>query len=133
MYASILAGSPINTSLSMIFVVVLSHMAFIVLSYISSTLNLLRGFFKIIKCCYFFFFVKCFLWTSGQDGVIGRYTLPPRTTKRRTTTNLKPRNNQNCQKIEMYGSPTTKELKETYTCRPVRGAERGSYNGEDSQ
>ena len=28
------------------------------------------------------------LWTSGQDGGIGKYTVPPHTTKRRTT-NLK--------------------------------------------
>ena len=35
--------------------------------------------------------------TSGQDGGVGRYTLPPHTTKRRTTTNLKTKNNQNCQ------------------------------------
>ena len=27
--------------------------------------------------------------TSCQDGGVGRYTLPPRTTKRRSTTNLK--------------------------------------------
>ena len=27
--------------------------------------------------------------TSSQDGGIGRHTVPPRTTKRRTTTNLK--------------------------------------------
>ena len=30
--------------------------------------------------------------TSGQDGGVGRYTLPPHTTKRRTTTNLKNKN-----------------------------------------
>ena len=35
--------------------------------------------------------------TSGQDGSIGRYTVPPCSTKRRTTTNLKTKNNQNCQ------------------------------------
>ena len=29
------------------------------------------------------------MWTSGQDGGIGRYTLLPCTSKRRTTTNLK--------------------------------------------
>ena len=42
------------------------------------------------------------LW---HDGGIGRYALLPHTTKRRTT-NLKTKNNQNCQKIELYGSPT---------------------------
>ena len=48
--------------------------------------------------------------TSGQDGAVGRYTLFPHTTKRRTT-NLKTKDNQNCQKIELHGSPITKELK----------------------
>ena len=33
--------------------------------------------------------------TSGQDGGVGRYTLPPSTTKTRTTTNLKAKNKQN--------------------------------------
>ena len=32
--------------------------------------------------------------TSGQDGSIGRHTVPPCTTKIRTTTNLKTKNNQ---------------------------------------
>ena len=42
---------------------------------------------------------KC-TWTTGQDGDVGRYTLPSCTTKSRTT-NLKAKNNQNCQKIEL--------------------------------
>ena len=33
--------------------------------------------------------------TSGQDGEIGRYTVPPLTTKRRKKTNLKTKNKQN--------------------------------------
>ena len=65
--------------------------------------------------------------TSSQDGGVGRHTAPPRTTKRRTTTNLKTKNNQNCQKIELHGSPTIKELKKTHSSRPVRGAEAGSW------
>ena len=64
--------------------------------------------------------------TSGQEEDIGRYTVPPHTTKRRTPTNLKTNNNQNCQKIELYGSPTTKELKKKYSSRQVGGAETGS-------
>ena len=48
------------------------------------------------------------LGTSGQDRGIGRHTLPPHTTKKRTTTHLKTKNNQNCQKIVLYGSLTTK-------------------------
>ena len=59
------------------------------------------------------------------------YTLPPHTTKRRAT-NLKTKNNQNCQKIKLYGSPTTKELKKKHSSRPVGGAETGSWGREDS-
>ena len=70
------------------------------------------------------------MWTSGQDGGIGRYTLPPHTTKRRAT-NLKTKNNQNCQKIQLYGSLTTKELKKKLSSRQVGGAETGSWGGED--
>ena len=51
---------------------------------------------------------------SGQDGGLGRYTLPPHTTKRRTTTNLKAKHNHNCQKIKLHGSLTTKELEGTF-------------------
>ena len=54
------------------------------------------------------------------------------TTKRRTTTNLKTKNNQNFQKIETYGSPTTKELKKL-SSRLVGGVEMGSQGGENSQ
>ena len=50
--------------------------------------------------------------TSGQDGDVGRHTLLPCTTNRKTTTNLKTKNNQICQKIELYGSQTTKNVKE---------------------
>ena len=57
---------------------------------------------------------------SGQDGGEGRHTEPPCTTKRRTT-NLKTKNNQNWQKIELYGNPTTKELKKNHSSRQVGG------------
>ena len=66
--------------------------------------------------------MKVNLGTSGQDGSIGRYTLPPCTTKKRTITNLKPKNNQNCKKIKLYGSPTTKEIKKKHSSRLVGGA-----------
>ena len=56
--------------------------------------------------------------------------MPPCTTKR-TTTNLKTKKPQNRQKIKLYGSPTTKELKRKYSYRLVRGAEAGSGGGED--
>ena len=63
----------------------------------------------------------------------GRYTLPPHTTKRRTTTNLKTKNNQNGQKIKLYGSLTNKELKKKYSSRPPGGTEMGSWGGKDTQ
>ena len=53
--------------------------------------------------------------------------MPPHTTKRKTTTNLKNKNNQNCQKIELYGGPTTKELKKKHSTRSVGRAEWGSW------
>ena len=61
---------------------------------------------------------------------VGRYTVPPCTTKRRTTTNLKTKNNQNFQKIKLYRSPTTKELKQKHSSRPVGGMEMGSQGRE---
>ena len=68
--------------------------------------------------------------TSGQNGGIGRYTLPPRTTKRRTTTNLKTKNN--CQRIGLYRSLTTKELKKKHSSRLVGRMETVSWGGEDT-
>ena len=53
--------------------------------------------------------------------------MPPRTIKRKVTTNLKTKNNQNCQKIELYGSLSTKELKKKHLPRHVGGAETGSW------
>ena len=36
------------------------------------------------------------------------------------------KNNQNCQKIELYGSPTTKELKKKHSSKTVGGVETHS-------
>ena len=58
--------------------------------------------------------------------------MPPCTTQIRTTTNLKTKTTQNCQKIKLYGSPTTKELKKKHSFRPVGGAEMGNQGGKDS-
>ena len=54
-------------------------------------------------------------------------------TKRRTTTNLKTKNNQNCQKIKLYGGPTTEELKKKHSFIQVGGVETGSQGGENVQ
>ena len=73
------------------------------------------------------------LETSSQHGGIGRYSLLPCTTQRRLTTSLKTKNNQNCQKIELCGSPTTKVLNTKYSSRLVGGAETDSWGTEDVQ
>ena len=56
----------------------------------------------------------------------------PCKTKRRTTTNLKTKNNQNCQKIELYGRLTTKELKKKLirTCRSGKDRQLGRENSQ---
>ena len=48
-------------------------------------------------------------------------------------TNLKTKNNQKYQKIELYLSLTTRELKKKHSFRLVGGAEMGSQGGEDVQ
>ena len=52
--------------------------------------------------------------------------MPPHTTKRRAT-----KNDENCQKIKLYGSLTTKELKKKHSSRPVGGEETSSQGRED--
>ena len=56
--------------------------------------------------------------------------------KRRITTNLKTKTKQNCQKIELYGSLTNKELKKKHSSRLVGGTERkhseSAGGGQDS-
>ena len=37
------------------------------------------------------------------------------------------------QKIEVYGGPTTKEIKKKHPSRPIGGAETGSWGRENSQ
>ena len=44
---------------------------------------------------------------------------------------LKKKTKNNCQKIELYGSPTTKELKKKHSTRLAGGAEMGSQGRED--
>ena len=77
------------------------------------------------KSSVFLFQLKKLIVESGQDGSVGRNALHPCTTKRRITTNLKPINHQKCQKIELHGTPTTKESKK-HSPRLVGGVELGS-------
>ena len=58
--------------------------------------------------------------TSSQDGGIGKHGSPPHTTMANITTRLQnnyhPESTEN-QKIKLYGSPTTKELKKSHSSR----------------
>ena len=71
---------------------------------------------------------------SSQDGGIGRNTSVPHTTKRRIKTNLKTTNNQQCQKIKLPGTPTTRESKK-HSHRMVGRVETGDrqLTGEDAR
>ena len=44
---------------------------------------------------------------------------------------FKNKNNQDCQKIKLYGSSITKELKKKHSPRRVRGAETSSQSRKD--
>ena len=48
-------------------------------------------------------------------------------------TNLKTKYNQKCQKMKLYGSRTTKELKKKHLSRLLEGVEMGSWSTEDTQ
>ena len=52
--------------------------------------------------------------------------MPPCTTIRRITTNLKTKSTQNCQKSKLYGSLTTKNLNKLYSSIFAGGAELGA-------
>ena len=72
--------------------------------------------------------LKKYPQASSQDRGVDGYTFPTHTTKTRTTTNLKTKNNQNCQKIDLHGSLTTRELKKKHSSRLVGGKERGNQS-----
>ena len=61
--------------------------------------------------------------TSSQDGRIGKHSSPPCTTTAKLQLNYKTAIIQNHQKIKLYGSLTTKELKKLYSFRWVGGYE----------
>ena len=61
---------------------------------------------RVMQCCK----KQRYREDSGQDGGVGRNPSPPRTTKRRTTTNLKSINHQKCQKTAWnFGNQGIKE------------------------
>ena len=57
--------------------------------------------------------------------------MPPHITIR-ITTNLKTKNTKNCQKIKLYGGPTTKDLKKPHLSRQIGGAETGNHVSKDT-
>ena len=68
------------------------------------------------------YLVKVYLTrTLGQDGGIGKHDLPPGTTTANLQLNYKTTITQNCQKIELYGSQTTKKLTKSHSSRRVGG------------
>ena len=69
------------------------------------------------------------LATSDQDGGIGRYTLPPSTTKR-TTINLKTKNNQNFQKNQTVWKSNHHAVKEEIFIQAVRRCRDGQLGWE---
>ena len=70
--------------------------------------------------------------TSSQGGGIGRY-FASLYNQEKDNNKFKNKHNQNCQKIELYRSPTTKELKKKHSSRLIGGADTGSQGREDSQ
>ena len=72
--------------------------------------------------------------TSGQDGGVGSCALCPCATLHNPRKNYnqisKTNNTQNHQKIKLYGSPTTKDLKKPHSSRQVGGAESWGWGRE---
>ena len=64
--------------------------------------------------------------TSGQDGDVGRHAVPPRTTKRRTTTSLKTEKQPELPENRTVWKLTTNELKKKHSSRPIGRAQMGS-------
>ena len=61
---------------------------------------------------------------SGQDGGVGEISFTSLHNQKKETTILKTKNNQNFQKLELYGSTTTKKVKKKHSSRLVGGTEK---------
>ena len=77
-------------------------------------------------------FQKKTTWTSGQDGGVNRHTVPPRTTKRRTTTIYKQKTTSTDRKSNPMKSDNHGDKEETFIQTGKRGRDR-QPEGEDSQ
>ena len=74
----------------------------------------------------------CYLQTASQDGGIGRHTVPPCTTKRRTTTNLKTKKQLELTENQTVWKSDNKGFKETFNQTGRRGGQ-GQLGREDLQ
>ena len=63
-------------------------------------------------------------YTSGQDGDVGRHTVPPCTTKRRTTTNLKTKNKHLPENQTVWKSDNQGVKEEAFIQTARRGRDR---------
>ena len=66
------------------------------------------------QCIMLYCFKKGKNGTSAQDGVVGKCNSPPCTTTAKLQLKYRRTITWNHQKIELYGSPTTKELKKPH-------------------
>ena len=79
------------------------------------------------------FLKKLILGTSGQDGGIGRHTVPPCTTKRRTTTSLKTKKSPDLTENQtVWKSDNQGDKEETFIQTGRRGGD-GQPGGKDMQ
>ena len=64
--------------------------------------------------------------TSSQDGCVGRYTVPPRTTKTRSTTNLKTKTQRELTENQTEWKSDNQGIKEETFIQTCRRSETGS-------
>ena len=71
-------------------------------------------------------FLRVF-WTSGQDGdIVGKWSLPACTTRRRTTPNLKTKNNPELPENRTLWKSNNQGVKKKHSFRLAGGTEVGS-------
>ena len=72
-------------------------------------------------------------FTSSQDGGIGRHTVPPRTTKTRSTTNLKTKTQRELTENQTVWKSDNQVIKEETFIQTGRRGGDGQLGREDSQ
>ena len=71
--------------------------------------------------------------TSGQDGDVGRHAVPPRTTKRRTTTSLKTEKQPELPENRTVWKSDNQRVKEKTFIQTYRKGTDGQHWGENFQ